>query len=132
MNAPRQTAPRLTVLAAVPCIALLAAAPAQAKCSHTTTILNESGITLEFVELKSSLDGLGVYKSQWKGTRAIAPGATKSINWTSDFNCTSAGATRIWDVKLYRANGTDVHACGDMQPGTQTVRVKVPDLCFYP
>ena len=44
-----------------------------AACSHTTSIRNDSDITLRLVELKSSY-AQPVFKSQWTGTRVIPPG----------------------------------------------------------
>lgn len=59
----------------------------------------------------------------------IAPGATGSISWTSDLDCTDgSGVNNHWDVKLIRNNG-NVHYCGNLSPG-QDVTVNTPDLCF--
>ena len=60
----------------------------------------------------------------------IAPGATGTIGWTSDYACTdpSTGQPNHWDIKLIRNNG-NVHHCGNLAQG-QDVRVNTPDLCF--
>jgi hypothetical protein len=97
-------------------------------CSHQTAIHNDSNVTLRFVELKSSY-AAPFFKSQWKGTRVIAPGATGTIAWTSDLNCTDAsGAPNTFDIKLVRQIGT-THYCGHLGP-SQSVTVQAPDLCF--
>lgn len=108
--------------------ALAAPMPADAACSHNTRITNGSSITLRFAELKSSY-AQPVFKSQWSGERVIAPGATATIKWTSDLDCTDGlGVDNHWDVKLFRNNG-NVHYCGRLRQG-QDVRVDTPDLCF--
>jgi hypothetical protein len=109
-------------------VALAAFNPAFATCSHLTQITSNSGITLEFSEVKSS-SSPPFFKSQWTGSRVIASGATGSIPWTSDLNCTDAsGVENHWDVKFIRANG-NVHYCGYLAP-SQAVKVNTPDLCF--
>lgn len=110
-------------------LATLNPAFAAGKCSQTTHITNNSGIRLEFSELKSS-SSPPFFQSQWTGSRVIAPGATGTINWTSDLGCNdpSTGKSNQWDVKLIRANKI-VHYCGQMIQ-SQSVRVDTPDLCF--
>jgi hypothetical protein len=99
-----------------------------AACSQETKIKNNSGITLRFSELKSS-SSAPFFKSQWTGSRVIASGATGTISWTSDLNCTDAlGVQNHWDIKLIRDNG-NVHYCSYLLPG-QDVKVNTPDLCF--
>jgi hypothetical protein len=113
---------------AVALSALLAPKLVFGACSHQTEIRNDSNVTLRFVELKSSY-ALPVFKSQWKGTRVIAPGTTGTIAWTSDLNCTDAsGVPNTFDVKLIRQIGT-THYCSRLVP-SQSVTVNAPDLCF--
>lgn len=121
---------RLLAFAAVPCAAAIAVSPAIAggKCSQQTTIHNDSGITLRFVELKSAVTPPTLFKSQWTGEKDIAPGASATINWTSDFACTNNGVANHWDVKFFRKDGTE-HRCGGLSQ-SQDVRVDTPDLCF--
>lgn len=108
--------------------ALGAPPPASAKCSQLTSVKNDSNTTLRFSELKSSYSP-PVFKSQWTGSRVIAPGATATISWTSDLNCTDAsGVANHWEVKLFRNNG-QVHYCGNLSQ-SQGVKVNTPDLCF--
>lgn len=108
--------------------ALAAPHAALAACSHATKITNLSGGTLRFAELTSS-SSPPVFKSQWKGSRVIAPGSSGTISWTSDLNCTDdSGVENHWDVKLIRNIGT-VHYCSQLRPG-QNVKVNTPDLCF--
>ena len=47
--------------------------------SHATKIRNDSGVTFRIVELKSVIAPPILFKSQWKGNRAIAPGASATI-----------------------------------------------------
>jgi hypothetical protein len=109
-------------------VTLLTLPPAVAACSHRTTIKNNSGITLRFAELKSSY-AQPFFKTQWTGSRVIASGASGTIAWTSDLDCTDAsGVGNHWDVKLIRNNGK-VHYCGNLGAG-QDVKVDTPDLCF--
>jgi hypothetical protein len=108
--------------------ALFDAHPALASCSHSTQITNDSSTTLTFVELKSAVTPPTFFKKQWTGTRAIAPGATGTINWTSDWACTSSSGPNTWSVKFYRSNG-NVHNCGNLG-ASQAVRVTTPNLCF--
>jgi hypothetical protein len=97
-------------------------------CSHKTEIRNNSNVTFRFVELKSS-SSLPFFKSQWKGTRVIAPGATGTISWTSDVNCTDgSGVPNTFDVKLIRQIGM-THYCSRLVQ-SQSVTVNAPDLCF--
>ena len=97
-------------------------------CSHSTEITNISGGTLRFVELKSSY-AQPVFKSQWTGLVVIPAGQTRTINWTSDLDCTDAsGVPNRWDVKLIRSIGT-THYCGYMDQ-SRPVEVDTPDLCF--
>jgi hypothetical protein len=101
---------------------------AGAACSHRTEIRNDSSITMHLVELKSSYSP-PFFKSQWTGDRVIAPGATGTISWTSDLNCTDAsGVQNVFDVKLFRKNG-NTHYCGRLVQ-SQSVRIDAPDLCF--
>lgn len=101
---------------------------ASAACSQSTDITNLSNVTLRFVELKSSYSP-PFFKSQWTGLRTIAPGATETINWTSDLNCNDAsGVPNVFDIKLYRSIGK-VHYCGRLEPN-QAVSVDAPDLCL--
>ena len=121
------TPARSLVSTAALLVALAAPNPASAACSHVTNIKNDSGVTLRFAELKSS-SSPPVFKSQWTGSRVIAPGATGTISWTSDLNCTdSSGVDNHWEVKFIRNIGT-VHYCGNLGPG-QDVKVDTPDLC---
>lgn len=97
-------------------------------CSHSTEITNNGSGTLRFVELKSSY-AQPVFKSQWTGLVVIPAGQTRTINWTSDLDCTDAsGVENHWDIKLIRSIGT-THYCGYLEPG-QDVAVDTPDLCF--
>jgi hypothetical protein len=117
-----------TLLVAASLCALSLTGLASAACSHSTDITNNSGITLRFVELKSSY-AAPVFKSQWTGLRTIAPGATETINWTSDLDCTDAsGVPNHFDVKLSRSIG-NVHYCGNLVQ-SEAVSVDTPDLCF--
>ena len=101
---------------------------AAAACSHTTEIRNDSSITLRLVELKSSYSA-PFFKSQWTGSRVIAPGATGTIAWTSDLNCTDAsGVPNVFDVKLVRQNGS-THYCSRLVQ-SQGVKIDTPELCF--
>lgn len=69
-------------------------------CSHQTAIRNDSNVTMRVVEIKSSY-APPVFKSQWTGNRAIAPGATSTISWTSDLDCEDAsGVPNTFDVKF--------------------------------
>lgn len=107
---------------------LAAASTARAACSHETTIHNDSGIVLRFAELSSSYSP-PFFDTQWTGSRVIQPGASATIRWTSDLNCTDAsGVNNHWDVRFVRNNG-HVHYCSRLRPG-QDVRVNTPDLCF--
>lgn len=117
-------------LAAAALAALCLPMAAQAKCSHTTVITNGSSIVLRFVELKSAVSPPTIFKKQWSGERVIQPGATATINWTSDWNCVDSGTGQAnhWDVKFIRKNG-EVHYCGYLSQG-QDVRVDTPDLCY--
>ena len=119
----------ITCLSAAACLALGCVSDATlAACSHETQIKNNSATTLRFAELKSS-SSPPVFKSQWTGSRVIAPGATGTISWTSDLSCTDgSGVDNDWDVKFYRNNG-QVHYCSRLRPG-QDVKVDTPDLCF--
>jgi opacity protein-like surface antigen len=109
--------------------ALAAPGAVFAACSHSTDITNNSGTTLRIVELKSSYSP-PFFESQWTGTRVIAPGATGTINWTSDLDCTDAsGVPNHWDVKFFRANG-HVHYCGHLSQ-SEPVSLDTPDLCFH-
>ncbi len=99
-----------------------------AACSHNTDITNDSNVTLRFVELKSS-SSPPVFKSQWTGVQRIAPGATETISWTSDLDCTDgSGVPNHWDVKLIRSIGL-THYCSDLSQ-SEAVSVDAPDLCF--
>jgi hypothetical protein len=101
---------------------------ASAACSNTTQIHNDSSITLRIVELKSSYSP-PFFKSQWTGDRVIAPGATGTISWTSDLNCTDAlGVPNVFDVKLVRKQGA-THYCSRLVQ-SQAVTIDTPDLCF--
>ena len=110
--------------------ALVVPGAAFAKCSHSTSITNNSGIVLRFVELKSAVSPPTLFKKQWTGERVIQPGATGTINWTSDWNCVDSGtgAANHWDVKFIRKNG-ETHYCGNLSQ-SQDVTVNTPDLCF--
>jgi hypothetical protein len=109
-------------------VSLAALSPAFATCSHLTQITNNSGITLRFSEVKSS-SSPPFFKSQWTGSRVIPAGATGSIPWTSDLNCTDAsGVENHWNVKFIRATGSE-HYCGYLAP-SQAVTVNTPNLCF--
>jgi hypothetical protein len=102
---------------------------ASAACSHSTQITNDSGATLRFVELKSSY-AAPFFKSQWTGLRTIAPGATGTINWTSDLDCEDdSGVPNHFDVKLIRSIGKE-HYCDNLDR-SEAVRVNTPDLCFH-
>lgn len=120
--------PRKLLVAAV--LAACAAPGAVfAACSHSTDITNDSNVTMRIVELKSSYSP-PFFDSQWTGTRVIAPGATGTINWTSDLDCTDdSGVANHWDVKLYRANG-QVHYCGNLS-WSEPVSIEAPDLCYH-
>lgn len=111
-------------------LAWAATTPAFASCSQSTKIKNDSNITLTFVELKSAVSPPTLFKSQWKGSRVIAPGGSATIGWTSDYACVDAstGQPNHWDVKLIRKDKTQ-HYCGGMAQ-SQDVSVKRPDLCF--
>lgn len=105
-----------------------AASHTQAACSHITRIQNDSGITLRFDKLKSSIQN-PVYKTQWDGSLSVPAGSSGTIRWTSDWDCADVdGKAHRWDVKIYRNNGS-VHFCGNLAAG-QNVRVTTPDLCF--
>ena len=102
---------------------------ASAACSHSTEITNNSNVTMRIVELKSSYSA-PFFKSQWTGLRVIQSGATGTINWTSDLDCTdAANVPNHWDVKLYRSNG-QVHYCGNLSE-SEPVSIEAPDLCFH-
>jgi hypothetical protein len=119
---------RTTLLLAAALGALTLPQLAGAACSHSTEIRNNSSITMHLVELKSSYSP-PFFKSQWTGDRVIAPGATGTISWTSDLNCTDAsGVQNFFDVKLVRKNG-NTHYCGRLVP-SQGVKIDAPDLCF--
>lgn len=117
------------------CVATAAAllpglALADGHCSHATKIRNDSNVTLRIVELKSAVAPPTFFKSQWKGDRAIAPGASSTINWTSDFACENNGAPNAFDVKLIRKIG-ETHYCGGLRPDLgESVALDAPDLCF--
>jgi len=97
-------------------------------CSHSTDITNNGGGTLRFVELKASYSP-PFFKSQWTGLVVIPAGQTRTINWTSDLDCTDAsGVPNHWDVKLIRSIGS-VHYCGNLEE-SQPVEVDTPELCF--
>ncbi len=99
-----------------------------AACSHNTQIRNDSSVTLRIVEIKSS-SSPPFFKSQWTGNRAIAPGATGTIGWTSDLNCFDAsGVPNVFDVKFIRKTGA-THSCSGLRQ-SQGVRLDAPDLCF--
>lgn len=99
-----------------------------AACSHNTEILNDSSVTLRLVELKSA-SSPPVFKSQWTGNLVIAPGATKTISWTSDLNCEDGtGVANVFDVKLVRKIGA-THYCSRLTP-SQGVKLDAPDQCF--
>ena len=119
---------RKTLLLAAAMTALTLPGLASAACSHTTEIRNDSDITLRLVELKSSY-APPVFKSQWTGTRVIAPGDTGTISWTSDLNCEDgSGVSNVFDVKLVRQNGK-THYCSRLVQ-SQSVKIDTPDLCF--
>ena len=119
---------RNTLLLTAALSALTFPALAFAACSHNTEIRNDSAVTLRLVELKSSYSP-PVFKSQWTGNRAIAPGATGTISWTSDLNCTDAsGVQNVFDVKLVRQNGS-THYCSRLTQ-SQGVTIDTPELCF--
>lgn len=122
--------PKAAALAAASLLALTMSTSAFGSCSQSTKIKNNSGITLRIAELKSSASTPSVFKSQWKGSRVIAPGATATIGWTSDYACvdTTTGLPNHWDVKLIRNNGNK-HYCGGLAQ-SQDVNVNTPDLCF--
>ena len=99
-----------------------------AACSHNTEIHNNSSVTMRIVELKSS-SSPPVFKSQWTGTRVIAPRATGTISWTSDLDCKDgSGVLNVFDVKLIRQIG-QTHYCSDLVQ-SQGVTIDAPDLCF--
>lgn len=98
-----------------------------AACSHNTKITNTSKVTMHVIELKSAVVP-PLFKSQWTGDRTIAPGASSTIGWTSDFSCTDNGAPNVFDVKLIRKDG-NTHYCGGLVQ-SQGVKVDTPDLCF--
>ena len=102
---------------------------ALATCSHTTQVTNDSGIVLRIEKLKSSIDGVGIFKTQWTGLKTIQPGGTKTIKWTSDYSCIDSGTGQpnLWDVKLIRANGNK-HYCGNLSQ-SEPVDIDTPDLC---
>jgi hypothetical protein len=108
--------------------ALMVPNAAFAACSHSTKITNDSTSEMRFVELKSAVTPPTLFKKQWTGERVIQPGATGTINWTSDWSCTSSTGANHWDVKLKRKDG-NVHYCGNLSQ-SQGVSVKFPDLCF--
>ena len=119
---------RNTLFLAVALSALALPELASATCSHTTAIRNDASTTLRLVELKSSYSP-PVFKSQWTGNRAIAPGATGTISWTSDLNCKDgSGVSNVFDVKLVRQNGSTHYCSGLVQ--SQGVRIDTPELCF--
>jgi hypothetical protein len=132
MNIRTLSSPAFSLSGAIALLLLgsLASGAAQAKCSHETTITNSSGIVLRIVELKSAVSPPTIYKKQWSGERAIQPGGTTTINWTSDWNCIDGGTGQPnhWDVKFFRKDGT-VHHCGGLAQ-SQDVRINTPDLCF--
>jgi hypothetical protein len=99
-----------------------------AACSHNTQIRNDSSVTLRIAEIKSSYSP-PFFKSQWTGNRAIAPGATETISWTSDLNCADAsGVPNTFDVKFIRKIGA-THYCSGLGQ-SQGVKLDAPDLCF--
>jgi hypothetical protein len=99
-----------------------------AACSHNTQIHNDSSVTLRIVELTSA-SSPPFFKSQWIGNRAIAPGATGTISWTSDLNCADgSGVLNVFDVKLIRKIGM-THYCSRLVQN-QGVTLDAPDLCF--
>jgi hypothetical protein len=100
-----------------------------ASCSHSTEITNESSVTMRIVELKASY-ATPFWESQWRGFRAIAPGTTGTIYWTSDLDCTDdSGVANHWDVKLYRSIGV-VHYCNNLSAG-ESVSIDAPDSCSH-
>ena len=85
-------------------------------CSHATKIRNDSNVTFQIVELKSAIASPILFKSQWKGNRAIAPGASATILWTSNFACNnSTGKHNLFDVKLVLRIG-ETHYCSGLSP----------------
>jgi hypothetical protein len=119
---------RYTLFLAAALSALTLPELASAACSHNTEIRNDSSTTLRLVELKSSYSP-PFFKSQWTGNRVIAAGATGTISWTSDLNCTDAsGVPNVFDVKLVRQNGGS-HYCSRLVQ-SQGVRIDTPELCF--
>ena len=119
---------RNTLVLAAALSALTLPGLASAACSHTTAIRNDASATLRIVELKSSYSP-PFFKSQWTGNRAIAPGATETISWTSDLNCADAsGVENVFDIKLVRQNGS-AHYCSGLAP-SQGVRIDTPELCW--
>ena len=121
------TARKIRVTTALLVTMLAAADAAVAACTHSTTIHNDSSIVLRFAELRSSYSP-PFFDSQWTGSRVIQPGASATISWTSDLNCTDAsGVNNHWDVQFIRNIGR-VHYCARLRPG-QDVRVDTPDLC---
>ena len=104
---------------------------ADGHCSHATKIRNDSGVTFHVVELKSAIAPPLIFKSQWSGDRSIAPGASTTINWTSDFACNnSSGDSNAFDIKLIRKVG-ETHYCGGLKPSQgESVVLNAPDICF--
>jgi hypothetical protein len=97
-------------------------------CSHSTEITNDSSVTMRIVEIKSSYSP-PFFKSQWTGSRVIAPHATGTISWTSDLDCEDdSGVQNVFDVKFIRKIG-QTHYCSGMRQ-SQAVRLEAPDSCF--
>ena len=104
---------------------------ADGHCSHATKIRNDSNVAFQIVELKSAIAPPILFKSQWSGNRAIAPGASTTINWTSDFACNNSnGDPNAFDIKLIRKIG-ETHYCGGLIPNLgESVALNAPDICF--
>lgn len=108
--------------------ALVLPNPVFAACSHSTEITNDSAVTMRVVEIKSS-SSPPFFKSQWTGSRVIAPRATGTIGWTSDLDCEDGfGDPTVLDVKFIRKIG-QTHECSGMGQ-SQAVSLEAPNLCF--